>query len=64
MIVCSFAGQIDNCQKVLEILATYESVSRQQINQRKTSLFLSKSTTDGTKIEIKEALGGSGDPTL
>ena len=49
---------------MLEILATYESVSRQQINQRKTSLFLSKSTTDGTKIEIKEALGGSGDPTL
>lgn len=41
----------------MEILATYESVSRQQINQRKTSLVFSNSTTDATKTEIMEALG-------
>ena len=43
---------------MLEILATYESVSGQQINQRKTSLFFSNSTTQGKKkTEIKGALG-------
>ena len=44
---------------MLEILATYESVSGQQINRRKTSLFFSKSTTEEKKkkTEIKEALG-------
>ena len=43
--------------KVLEILATYESVSGQQINRRKTSLFFSKSTSEEEKREIKEAFG-------
>ena len=37
--------------KVLEILATYESVSGQQINRRKTSLFFSKSTSEEEKRE-------------
>ena len=44
-----------DCQKVLEILATYESVSGQQINWRRTFLFFSKSTSEEKKREIKEA---------
>ena len=44
-----------DCQKVLEILATYESVSGQQINRRRTFLFFSKSTSEEKKREIKEA---------
>lgn len=34
-------ANIHDCQKVLEILATYEGVLGQQINRRKTSLFFS-----------------------
>ena len=45
------------CQKVLEILATYEHLSGQQINRGKTSLFFSKSTTAVRRQEIKDALG-------
>ena len=45
------------CQKVLDLLASYESMSRQQINRGKTSIFFSKSTTPDMRIEIKEALG-------
>ena len=40
-------------------MTNYEGVSGQQINKRKTYLFFSKSTTDVTKTEIKEALGVS-----
>ena len=40
-------------------MTNYEGVSGQQINRKKTSLFFSKSTTDVTKTEIKEALGVS-----
>ena len=45
------------CQKVLEILATYERLLGQQINRGKTSLFFSKSTTTVRRQEIKDALG-------
>ena len=44
-------------QKVLEILAQYESLSGQQINKGKTSIFFSKSTNEDMKLEIQEALG-------
>ena len=47
----------NECQKVLDILASYESMSGQQINQGKTFIFFSKSTTIAMRIEIKEALG-------
>ena len=47
------------CQKVLEILASYESLLGLKINQGKTSIFFSKSTTEAMRTEIKEALGGS-----
>ena len=42
---------------MLEILATYESGSGQQINRSKTFLFFSKSTSKEEKREIKEAFG-------
>ena len=42
---------------MLEILAQYESLSRQQINKGKTTIFFSKSTNEAMKMEIQEALG-------
>ena len=45
------------CQKVLEILASYESLSGQKINRDKTSIFFSKPTTEARRMEIKEPLG-------
>ena len=42
-------------QRVLEILASYESL----LGLKKTSSFFSKSTTEAMRTEIKEALGGS-----
>ena len=46
-------------QRVLEILASYESLLGLKINQGKTSIFFSKSTIEAMRTEIKEALGGS-----
>ena len=45
------------CQKLLEILALYESLSGKKINRGKTSIFFSKSTIKAMRIDIKEALG-------
>ena len=50
-------SNINECQKVLDLLASYESMSKQQINRGKTSIFFSKSTTLDMRNEIKEALG-------
>ena len=50
-------SSISECQKVLEILTSYESLSGQKINRGKTSIFFSKSTTEAMRTEIKEALG-------
>ena len=50
-------SNINECQKVLDLLASYESMSEQQINRGKTSIFFSKSTTLDMRAEIKEALG-------
>ena len=47
----------DECQKVLDLLASYESMLGQKINRGKTTIFFSKSTTPAMRIEIKEALG-------
>ena len=46
----------NECQKLLEILATYERASSQQINKEKTTLFFSKSTSQDVQEVIKEAL--------
>ena len=50
-------AQNNDCQKLLEILGTYERASRQQINQDKITLFFSKSTTPDMQESIKQALG-------
>ena len=41
----------------MEILATYERASGQQINRDKTMQFFSKSTSQGVQDAIKDALG-------
>ena len=46
----------EECAKLLEILATYERASGQQINRDKTTLFFSKSTSQGVQDAIKDAL--------
>ena len=40
----------------MEILEIYEEESGQKVNKNKTAIFFSKSTPEGTKDEIKEAL--------
>ncbi|KAK9993595.1 hypothetical protein SO802_023298 [Lithocarpus litseifolius] len=47
------------CQKVLEILSSYERVSGQKLNRDKTSLFFSKSTSIDMQNQIMGALGVS-----
>ena len=47
----------DECSKVLNILETYEVVSSQKVNRSKTTLFFSKSTSNGFRFNIKLALG-------
>ena len=47
----------NECQKLLEILAMYESASGQQINRTKTTLIFSKSTSQDLQDTIKEARG-------
>ena len=50
-------AKASECEKLLEILATYERASGQQINRDKKTLFFSKSTTQEIQDTIKEALG-------
>ena len=50
-------AQNNDCQKLLEILGTYERASEQQINRDKTTLFFSKSTTPDMQESINQALG-------
>ena len=47
----------NECLKLLDVLATYERASRQQINRTRTTLFFSKSTTSDMQKVIKRALG-------
>ena len=44
------------CNTIMEILRKYERASGQQLNQDKTTLFFSASTTTETQEEIKDAL--------
>ena len=43
--------------KVLDILETYGSSSKQQLNKSKTTIFFSKATAENTRQSIKMALG-------
>ena len=45
------------CQKVLEILSTYEKLSGQNLNKEKTTLFFSKSTPLDIQSEIMAEFG-------
>ena len=46
-----------DCQKVLEILSSYERVSGQKLNRDKTALFFSKSTPIDMQQKIMDDLG-------
>ena len=48
---------IHNCQKVMDILSSYEAVSGQKLNRDKTALFFSKSTLGDMQRQIMEILG-------
>jgi hypothetical protein len=45
------------CGKIQEVLQVYESVSGQQLNKTKTTLFFSRNTTQAMQDDIKEILG-------
>ena len=47
---------IEEFRKIMEILEIYEEGSGQKVNKNKTAIFFSKSSPEGTKDEIKEAL--------
>lgn len=49
-------ANMNDCQKVLDILANYETISGQQVNRGKTFMFFSKSTSGEMKLEIKNSL--------
>ena len=48
---------IHDCQKVMDILSSYEAVSGQKLNRDKTTLFFSKSTPSDMQRQIMEILG-------
>ena len=50
-------ANMEECNKVLEILNMYERSSGQKVNRSKTSIFFSKSTSVEMQSSIKEALG-------
>lgn len=56
-------AKTSECEKLLEILTTYERASRQQINRGKTILFFSKSTSQQMQTSIKDVRGNNG-PTI
>ena len=45
------------CEKVMDILSSYEKVSGQKLNRDKTALFFSKSTANEVQKQIMETLG-------
>ena len=48
---------MEDLQAIQHILSLYKGVSRQQINQGKTTLFFSKAVTEDKKEEILNFLG-------
>ena len=50
-------SNVEECQKVMEVLQVYEMGSGQQLNKAKTTIFFSKSTDEASRFLIKECLG-------
>ena len=48
---------LEECEKIQELLALYESASRQMVNKDKTTLFFSKNTEEDIKEIVKLSLG-------
>ena len=55
LLFCRSTNQ--ECQRILEILDTYEKCSGQKINKNKTTIFFSRSTSEDMRGQIKLALG-------
>ena len=55
LLFCRSTNQ--ECQRILEILDTYEKCSGQKINKSKTTIFFSRSTSEDMREHIKLALG-------
>ena len=55
LLFCRSTNQ--ECQRILEILDTYEKCSGQKINKSKTTIFFSRSTSEDMKEHIKLPLG-------
>ena len=62
LLFCRSTNQ--ECQRILEILDTYEKCSGQKINKSKTTIFFSRSTSEDMREHIKLALGGSRNKTI
>ena len=54
LLICK--ANIEECQRVLDILEVYGRCLGQQINRSKTTIFFSKSTSDDIRNQIKLAL--------
>lgn len=52
-----YRAKEEECQKLLDLLASYERASCQKINRSKTSLFFGKSTPQDMQDVIKQTLG-------
>ena len=50
-------SNVEECQKVMEVLQVYEVGSGQQLNKAKTTVFFSKSTNEENRRLIKDCLG-------
>ena len=48
---------LEECEKVLQILESYEQASSQKVNRNKATIFFTKATPDTLKQAIKIALG-------
>ena len=55
LLFCRF--NVEECQKVLDVLQIYKMSSGQQINKAKKTVFFSKSTKEDQRDVIKNMLG-------
>ena len=52
-----YRSTLEECEKIKELLASYEVASGQMINKDKTTLFFSHNTDDSSRAAIQQALG-------
>ena len=52
-----YRSTLEECEKIKELLASYEVASGQMINKDKTTLFFNHKTDDLSRFAIQQALG-------